>query len=170
MPSTNAPIRFGAPFVVEPKHVVATNMSSTLSPDGDELSVLFDELLAESQSPQAARCAVSTVSLAIPLEPPPSALRVRVNLDLRGRLVKTAGAHAAILIALGDTLVTRNFELGTEVDRALDVSVRESMPAHPGGRLVERVLVSVWLSVARQSAQDSALLVVDSLDLSVQVR
>lgn len=146
----------------------AVHVSQTLSPDASALSVLFDDLRLDLQGSAPRRGSLEVV-LEVPLVRHRKALRPSLVAHLRGSLFRVGRAATGVDCRVGGA--RRSIGLGPSGPgtRVLEAEVRCRLRELPSEG-EERILVRIAVSGHRASGADSALGVVDSLDLVFATR
>jgi hypothetical protein len=146
---------------------------------GNALTIIFDDLGLDLQKPDAPHVGLASFAFEVPLVLPRQRGLFGVFASLRGDVVRTTGARAMLLVAVGNAA------------KVLDYPYGQSAPAETGGELATGVnalfsidhwptdtesrgvaqprppmLVSLTLLAQRKTAEDGVLAQIDSLDIS----
>lgn len=143
--------------------------SSTASPDGRNLSIIFDNLISESGA--GVRSNRKSCSLSIPIDLPAQTSLNVVSADFRGFRSLTAAARGSLLVSFSlqgqqpGTKVIREKPFSGSQEGEFSWSVPSPKLNSPcGGRIYLKVTVDLSTVVANSS--ESMLLSLDSSDLS----
>lgn len=157
----------GEPTIVgvDPK-----TMSSALSPDATELTLLFDDLrIALHGTGNPLRKEVVVV-VTVPVKHALEGKRPRLSAYVRGFLHRTGSAAAAVELRLGHSrrsAATRGAKDDSERLYTTNISLRMR---EIGGGTTEGVRFAIRLVVKRKTVDDFAAVGIDSIDLSINRR
>ncbi len=135
----------------------AVNFVASFSPDGEVVTLIFDDLVMDLGGPKGGRIATKVVSIAMPVE---TELDLKVRLRLDGFVSADEGARAAVLVHHGGETTLLDLPQGPCVEADISQDLVSTLPAGAEYRIVLFLL----LERDTDDADVGGLITIDTLE------